>query len=738
MKSFFAFFIAALLAIPTMASAINIDGTAEAAYGSALATQVLATTYGDSTNGVTLASAPGSELDAAYGFISNSVMYLVIAGNVQNNFNKTLIFIDSIPGQGENTLTNVNPNIDFNGLNRMGWNGTNGVQPGLTFDAGFAPDYIIETGSGGGVTHFNYAELRVGGFGTYLGNSTPSNNTLTAGTNPFGIKGALNDLNTNGVTGDTNGCAGVFSPGPGQVRTGLELAIPISAVSSGPVTVVKVCLILTSSGFDSASNQILPPIATNGCVANLGEIRNVNLSTLPGQHYFVVPVIGCAYALSPLSATYATTGGVGSVAMTAAGGCSWAATSQVSWVTITSGASGSGNGTVNYTVATNTTTVARWGTILIGGQTFTINQYGQPLTLPIDGTVETNQYGALLSLQELGSSYGDDSTAAIDYSNGSELDGAYGFIQNGVLYIMLTGNLESNFNRLHLFFETAAGGEHTLVNTNPNVDNNGLNRMGTNGNGVTNGPGLTFDAGFAPNYWVSMFCGGSPFAMNAFYAQLSPGGTNGYYLGTTISLTNGVLFGGTNPFGIQATVNNLNTLGVAGDSSWDDPTVYGQSNFMTGVELAIPLGALGNPSGNIRICAIVGSAAHDDMSNQTLGPIWDGTTDNTFAHLSLGDPALIDLSTVPGTHYFVVSNAAPFAFVITNISLSNQDVHVSWTTQTGGFVYQLQSARVLSNGMTWASVGAATNGTGSVITQVDSLAGTNKPALFYRVDQTHP
>ena len=50
--------------------------------------------------------------------------------------------------------------------------------------------------------------------------------------------------------------------------------------------------------------------------------------------------------------------------------------SNASFITITSGSSGSGNGTVNYSVAANTGTTSRTGTMTIAGRTFTVTQAG--------------------------------------------------------------------------------------------------------------------------------------------------------------------------------------------------------------------------------------------------------------------------------------------------------------------------------------------------------------------------
>jgi len=88
------------------------------------------------------------------------------------------------------------------------------------------------------------------------------------------------------------------------------------------------------------------------------------------------PGTGCSYSISPASQSLAAAAASGSVAVTAASGCTWAATSNASWITITSGSSGSGSGTVEYSVAANSSAGSRAGTVTIAGQTFTVNQAG--------------------------------------------------------------------------------------------------------------------------------------------------------------------------------------------------------------------------------------------------------------------------------------------------------------------------------------------------------------------------
>jgi uncharacterized protein (TIGR03437 family) len=81
----------------------------------------------------------------------------------------------------------------------------------------------------------------------------------------------------------------------------------------------------------------------------------------------------CSYSINPTGQSFVAAGGTGSVAVMAGSGCGWTATSNAAWISVTSGASGNGNGTVNYSVAVNSG-AARSGTITIAGQTFTVTQ----------------------------------------------------------------------------------------------------------------------------------------------------------------------------------------------------------------------------------------------------------------------------------------------------------------------------------------------------------------------------
>jgi len=84
----------------------------------------------------------------------------------------------------------------------------------------------------------------------------------------------------------------------------------------------------------------------------------------------------CTYALSATTVSFPVIGGTGSVGLTTGGGCSWTATSNAAWLTITGSASGTGNGVVRYSVATNASILPRIGVLTVQGQTLTVTEHG--------------------------------------------------------------------------------------------------------------------------------------------------------------------------------------------------------------------------------------------------------------------------------------------------------------------------------------------------------------------------
>lgn len=115
--------------------------------------------------------------------------------------------------------------------------------------------------------------------------------------------------------------------------------------------------------------------------------------------------VACTYAISPMNASLDADAATGSVAVTSATGCAWTASSGVPWITVTSGASGSANGQVRYSVAANTSTAPRTGTVTIAGHVFSVTQAGVPCSFaisPIGTTVGAGATTGTVSMSTAG------------------------------------------------------------------------------------------------------------------------------------------------------------------------------------------------------------------------------------------------------------------------------------------------------------------------------------------------
>ena len=93
---------------------------------------------------------------------------------------------------------------------------------------------------------------------------------------------------------------------------------------------------------------------------------------------------------------------------------------------------------------------------------------------------------------------------------------------------------------------------------------------------------------------------------------------------------------------ILVTIDNSNVAGVDGGFSFSNG-----SGVTTGIELAIPLSALGNPTGNIAITAFITDPVAANASNQFLGGIF------AFVGTNLGEPRAISLVGSPQTPFTV-------------------------------------------------------------------------------------
>jgi len=103
----------------------------------------------------------------------------------------------------------------------------------------------------------------------------------------------------------------------------------------------------------------------------------------------------CTYTLLPASRTHTANAETGSVAVTASNAaCAWTASSNQNWSSITTGSSGTGNGTVSYSIQANSATAQRAGTLTIAGQTFNLTQEGLLCSYTLNPTSKTHSANA--------------------------------------------------------------------------------------------------------------------------------------------------------------------------------------------------------------------------------------------------------------------------------------------------------------------------------------------------------
>ena len=125
-------------------------------------------------------------------------------------------------------------------------------------------------------------------------------------------------------------------------------------------------LVLTSQPTGSGSGSVVLMAQVNDGASRSGTAR------VAGQTITVAQGPQCSIAIAPTSARVPAAGGTATIAVTAADGCSWSAGSSEPWLTVAP-LSGEGSASVQVAVAANSG-AERQGTVVIGGQSFTVTQ----------------------------------------------------------------------------------------------------------------------------------------------------------------------------------------------------------------------------------------------------------------------------------------------------------------------------------------------------------------------------
>jgi hypothetical protein len=132
------------------------------------------------------------------------------------------------------------------------------------------------------------------------------------------------------------------------------------------------------------------PIPGTNYVADVASVGPGGISRSTPSNTFTFTST-CSFGLSSASQNVVAAGGSGSTTVTTGSSCAWSVVSNTNWITVSGGSSRTGSGAVNFTIAANTSTNPRTGTLSIAGQTFTVSQAGacnftvSPTSLDVPG-----------------------------------------------------------------------------------------------------------------------------------------------------------------------------------------------------------------------------------------------------------------------------------------------------------------------------------------------------------------
>lgn len=268
MKQVLGLLLVGLMATPAVAQ-ISVDGTKDAGYGGALVVQTVQTQFGDNE----------SEMNAGYALIDSGRLYLMLTGNIQNNFNKLEIFIDSKAG-GQSVFDSAG-NDNANAMD------------GLVFDAGFTADYHLIARRGSNKFDLDFADLGAQSANFYEnvfgGADFGSGNTGT-GVNAAAIGVAYDGSNVAGVTGGT---AAADQTAAAAVTTGLELSIDLADIDFAGGA-INIMVGQNNGDHNYWSNQFLGGLAApqgnlggDGAGGFTGE-GAIDFTTLAGNQFFTI------------------------------------------------------------------------------------------------------------------------------------------------------------------------------------------------------------------------------------------------------------------------------------------------------------------------------------------------------------------------------------------------------------------------------------------------------------------
>jgi len=251
--------------------------------------------------------------------------------------------------------------------------------------------FVNSTGFAGTLTGVLTGNLEGGAFDGTLSTITPSGCTAERR-----FSGPVNTLGLNWSPGaQVNDCGGTSPLTSGiQAAAAPPTAPPpcsytatatgTSVPAAGGTGTVSVAAGTGCNWFATSSAGFVTLSASQGTAngsvqftvaANTGAQRTA-IVVVAGQSFTITQAGVCSYRLNDSARTFDANSAIGGVDMRVAAGCAWQAQSDAEWLTITSGASGSGDGAINFALAANPGLAARVGHITAQGQVFTVTQNG--------------------------------------------------------------------------------------------------------------------------------------------------------------------------------------------------------------------------------------------------------------------------------------------------------------------------------------------------------------------------
>ena len=346
--------------------------------------------------------------------------------------------------------------------------------------------------------------------------------------------------------------------------------------------------------------------------------------------------------------------------------------------------------------------------ILWGSLTFHSLVYG----IEVDGARDES-YGDPVAVQNIQTGFGDP---------GSELNAAYALVSEGRLHLMLTGNLEPNFNKLEIFIDSKSGGQNQIIaSQNPNNDN-----------WAAKFDGFTFDSGFSADYLVILRHGFNGTQLDLDFTELGARGK-----GSLVGRFDPVGLGKTGPFeasnGMVLGFDNTNSLGI-GSNQGQSANRENAALVRTGSELVIPLNLIGSPKGEIKICVMINGHGHDYLSNQFLGamPEWTRNLGTNGQGDFIQDSSLktIDLNNYEGDQFFVIPSSGPSLRILDfSYDFASGKVSITWASSPDSF-YTLQSSIDMRS---WQEIDDGIESQGELTVHDHLISDDKSKNRFYRV-----